>query len=110
MSNIELYLYIIYMLISFLYPYRPTSMCYTQVLYSNIYMAFFLWKKKNNKMVSSECVLFILMGRGGHRWALSISVLLLCQGSSGQWFSLSLALAVGMLLGHPHPRVPKGGG
>lgn len=53
-SNIELYLYIIYMLISFLYPYRPTSMCYTQVLYSNIYIAFFLWEKKNNKMQKSK--------------------------------------------------------
>lgn len=64
-SNIELYLYIIYMLISFLYPYRPTSMCYTQVLYSNIYIAFFLWEKKNNKMVSSESLVVVAVSRDG---------------------------------------------
>lgn len=66
-SNIELYLYIIYMLISFLYPYRPMSMCYTQVLYSNIYIAFFLWEKKIIKW-------FLL----NHWWSL------LCQGMGGQ--------------------------
>lgn len=108
-SNIELYLYIIYMLISFLYPYRPTSMCYTQVLYSNIYIAFFLWEKKIIKwFLLNECCLF-WWGKGG-----TGGVWLTGGGSAPAWLQqwgcsrgTPSFVPPGLLWWHPYPLVTQ---